>query len=51
MESRTLGNTGLRVPVIGMGTWHTFDVTGTEADKRQQVTDAAFEAGARNIFR
>jgi len=46
MESRTLGNTGLRVPVIGMGTWHTFDVTGTEADKRQQVTDAAFEAGA-----
>jgi len=46
MESRTLGNTGLRVPVIGMGTWHTFDVTGTEADKRQRVTDAAFEAGA-----
>jgi len=46
MESRTLGNTGLRVPAIGMGTWHTFDVTGTEADKRQRVTDAAFEAGA-----
>ena len=46
MESRTLGNTGLRDPVIGMGTWHTFDVTGTEAVQRQQVTDAAFEAGA-----
>ena len=46
MESRIFGNTGLRVPVVGMGTWHTFDVKGAEADKRQQVTDAAFEAGA-----
>ena len=29
-----------------MGTWHTFDVTGPEADERNQVTDAAFETGA-----
>ena len=46
MESRIFGNTGLRVPVVGMGTWHTFDVKGAEADSRQQVTDAAFGAGA-----
>jgi aryl-alcohol dehydrogenase-like predicted oxidoreductase len=29
-----------------MGTWHTFDVTGQEANERKQVTDAAFKAGA-----
>lgn len=46
METRTFGNTGLQVPVVGMGTWHTFDVTGAEADARTQVTDAAFETGA-----
>jgi aryl-alcohol dehydrogenase-like predicted oxidoreductase len=46
MEHRLFGNTGLHVPVIGMGTWHTFDVTGPEADERNRVTDAAFETGA-----
>jgi len=46
MEYRRFGNTGLTVPVIGMGTWKTFDVRGAEADARQAVTDAAFEAGA-----
>src|SRR5262245_52288118 len=46
MEHRAFGNTGVDVPVVGMGTWHTFDVTGPEADKRQRVTDAAFERGA-----
>ena len=46
MEQRVFGNTGLAVPVVGMGTWHTFDVSGPEADKRKRVTDAAFETGA-----
>src|SRR5688500_3339707 len=46
MEQRRFGNTGLTVPVIGMGTWQTFDVRGPEADARQAVTDAAFDAGA-----
>ena len=46
MEHRALGNTGLSVPVVGMGTWQTFDVRGTEAETRRAVTDAAFEAGA-----
>ena len=46
MEQRVFGNTGLHVPVVGMGTWHTFDVTGREANERERVTDAAFKAGA-----
>jgi aryl-alcohol dehydrogenase-like predicted oxidoreductase len=46
VEQRVFGNTGLHVPVVGMGTWQTFDVTGSEADKRNRVTDAAFEMGA-----
>jgi len=46
MEKRVFGSTGLTVPVVGMGTWHTFDVTGEEANQRKRVTDAAFKAGA-----
>jgi aryl-alcohol dehydrogenase-like predicted oxidoreductase len=46
MEHRAFGTTGLHVPAVGMGTWHTFDVTGAEADERTRVTDAAFETGA-----
>jgi aryl-alcohol dehydrogenase-like predicted oxidoreductase len=34
------------VPVIGIGTWRTYDVHGAAALARQAVTDAAFHAGA-----
>jgi len=46
MEQRAFGNTGLRVPVVGMGTWQTFDVRGSLVDRRRLVTDAVFETGA-----
>ncbi|MBI3050065.1 MAG: aldo/keto reductase [Acidobacteria bacterium] len=46
MEQRVFGRTGLRVPVVGMGTWQTYDVRGTEVEARRAVTDAAFETGA-----
>jgi aryl-alcohol dehydrogenase-like predicted oxidoreductase len=36
----------MEVPVIGMGTWQTFDVRGSTALKRREVVDAAFETGA-----
>src|SRR5215467_889163 len=50
MEQRTLGHTGLRVPVIGMGTWRTFDVHGDAAKKNAHATvDTAFRVSA-NFF-
>jgi aryl-alcohol dehydrogenase-like predicted oxidoreductase len=50
MELRTLGKTGLQVPVVGMGTWQTFDVRGEAAEQNaRQVVDAALAAGA-NFF-
>jgi aryl-alcohol dehydrogenase-like predicted oxidoreductase len=46
MEHRAFGRSGLQVPVVGMGTWQTFDVRGAAAAARTSVTDAAFETGA-----
>jgi aryl-alcohol dehydrogenase-like predicted oxidoreductase len=46
MERRPFGRTQLDVPVIGMGTWQTFDVRGQEAHARHAVTEAAFHGGA-----
>lgn len=46
MESRKLGRMGLDVPVVGMGTWKTFDVTEpAEVTQRRTVVDAALEGG------
>lgn len=47
MERRALGSTGLDVPVVGVGTWQTFDVRGpgAEQDARERV-DEALQAGA-----
>ena len=33
------------IPVVGMGTWRTFDVRGWGEDARRAVVDAAIEAG------
>ena len=46
VERRAFGTTGMDVPVIGMGTWQTFDVRGPTAVKRRDVVDAALDAGA-----
>jgi aryl-alcohol dehydrogenase-like predicted oxidoreductase len=46
MEARSLGRSGLEVPVVGMGTWKTFDVRGRAQEARvETVVDAALEAG------
>jgi aryl-alcohol dehydrogenase-like predicted oxidoreductase len=48
LETRRLGNTGLEVPVVGMGTWQTFDVRGAQGEANARaVVDAAIEAGSR----
>src|SRR5262245_65822224 len=44
MESRAFGKTGLRVPVIGMGTWQSYDVR--DPGEVLPVTDAILAHGA-----
>jgi aryl-alcohol dehydrogenase-like predicted oxidoreductase len=47
LETRALGNSGLIVPAVGMGTWQTFDVRGTTAEANARaVTDQALAHGA-----
>lgn len=47
MEQRDLGKSGLRVPVVGMGTWRTFDVSGEAAVRNARtIVDAAFANSA-----
>jgi aryl-alcohol dehydrogenase-like predicted oxidoreductase len=41
MERRKLGRTGIEAPVIGMGTWRTFDTS----DDRRALVSAALDAG------
>jgi aryl-alcohol dehydrogenase-like predicted oxidoreductase len=50
VERRKLGPSGLEVPVVGVGSWRTFDVRGphAESDAGARV-DEALEAGA-NLF-
>jgi aryl-alcohol dehydrogenase-like predicted oxidoreductase len=40
MESRALGRSGAELPVVGLGTWNTFDLP----DDRQGVADGVVEA-------
>jgi aryl-alcohol dehydrogenase-like predicted oxidoreductase len=48
VEQRALGQTGLTVPVVGMGTWQTFDVRGEEAERNvRAVVDTAIAGGTR----
>jgi aryl-alcohol dehydrogenase-like predicted oxidoreductase len=47
MERRVLGDGGPRLPVVGMGTWRTFDVHSAAARARARlVVDAALDGGA-----
>jgi aryl-alcohol dehydrogenase-like predicted oxidoreductase len=47
MEQRALGSSGLQVPVVGMGTWRTFDVRGAALEsERKKVVDVAIDSGA-----
>lgn len=47
MERRRLGRTGLEMPVIGLGTWQTFDVDPSQEPVAGAVVDAVWQAGTR----
>lgn len=48
MEERRLGAAGPRVPVVGMGTWQTLDVSGAEREATARaVIHEALDAGVR----
>jgi aryl-alcohol dehydrogenase-like predicted oxidoreductase len=49
VERRRFGRTNLEVPVVGMGTWQTYDVRGALAERRREVTDAALDSGANFV--
>jgi aryl-alcohol dehydrogenase-like predicted oxidoreductase len=49
MDARPFGSTGLKVPVIGLGTWQVFDVPPTKQSIVDKVVAAAFEAGTRFV--
>jgi len=50
VEIREFGRSGFTVPVVGMGTWQTFDVRSpAEEGVRSEIVDAAL-AGDTNLF-
>lgn len=49
LETRPLGKEGPDVPVVGLGTWQTFDVTSAEIGRPEQVVATMFDAGTRLV--
>jgi aryl-alcohol dehydrogenase-like predicted oxidoreductase len=47
MERRSLGKTGVQVPVVGLGTWLTFDLGPERQDVADRVVESAYAAGTR----
>ncbi len=49
MERRPLGRTGVDLPVVGLGTWNTFDLGDGEQPRADAVVAATFDAGTRLV--
>jgi aryl-alcohol dehydrogenase-like predicted oxidoreductase len=47
MERRRFGRTGLEVPVVGLGTWQTFDVGRGGEGAAREVVQAVWDGGTR----
>src|SRR6201986_675375 len=47
MERRRFGRTGWEVPVVGLGTWQTFDVDPAQEPRARAVVDAVGDGGTR----
>jgi aryl-alcohol dehydrogenase-like predicted oxidoreductase len=49
MERRRLGQNGPEVPVVGVGSWLTFDIDASQQPTVDSVVDAAWEEGTRLV--
>jgi aryl-alcohol dehydrogenase-like predicted oxidoreductase len=49
LEVRAFGSTGLRVPVVGLGTWKVFDVPPNREPLAADVVRTAFDRGVRLV--
>jgi aryl-alcohol dehydrogenase-like predicted oxidoreductase len=47
MELRRFGRTELQVPVVGLGTWQTFDIDRSQERRAREVVEAVWEGGTR----
>jgi aryl-alcohol dehydrogenase-like predicted oxidoreductase len=47
MELRRFGRTGWEVPVVGLGTWQTFDIDRPQEAGAREVVEAVWEGGTR----
>ena len=47
VERRRFGRSGWEIPVIGLGTWQTFDVGPEGEALAREVVDVVWEAGTR----
>src|SRR5579862_3227203 len=47
MELRRFGRTELQVPVVGLGTWQTFDIDRSQERRAREVIEAVWEGGTR----
>jgi aryl-alcohol dehydrogenase-like predicted oxidoreductase len=49
VELRPFGETGRRVPVVGLGTWNVFDLPPRNESTASEVVRTAFDGGARLV--
>jgi aryl-alcohol dehydrogenase-like predicted oxidoreductase len=49
VEKRSFGRTGVTVPVVGLGTWVTFDLPPRQDHVARAVVERAFDGGARMV--
>ena len=47
VQTRRFGRSGWEVPVVGLGTWQTFDVGPEGQSRADEVVEAVFELGTR----
>jgi aryl-alcohol dehydrogenase-like predicted oxidoreductase len=47
MERRRFGRTGWEVPVVGLGTWQTFDVGRAQEERAREVVETVWGGGTR----